>query len=686
MPGSDDQYDQVHTYSQNHAGKSKTTCPAVREIGRDGAPVQLFIGEQRDAPRTPPSDVAYLYFKDDGLLYKTTPDGTEERVGEGDTDTRVETKDSGTSLYTDTSAINFDSTTGITVTDDGSGQITVGAASDTDTRVETQDANTTLYTDTSIIDFDSTSGLTVSDAGSGEISVGANRYTDEEAQDAIGTNYDATMAYDDATPSFGVASSGITTTELSSSSVTLPKLDASGGSDGQFLSTDGTSGGAVWQTRPGVTVGASGDYASVQAAHDGETATDIWILPDYSESNDTFPIEVTKEHVFRGVGGNRAEIDLGTTAAAGFEVSLGTNEFPGAKFKNVEIINGDTAIDIVDSRFTRIEDCRFESQASDAMKVREGASTVSPISTRIQNTQFEDAGGHGLNAGTDTHGLFCLDCTFEQNTGKGVDLNTGTNIGFYDCTFQLNGNWGVDFGDTVLVTVQKCYVENNDGGNDLRDISLGACDNAIVKNTYFVGLGSNEHGIIKPTPRAGSGEIRGCVFNDYTSTGINLLDGTDVDVYKESHRLLNTTTGVLTDGGTRTRSYGVIVPQNLSGVTGQRTGDRGIDDGTNTAAGDTLCVWNGSAWEPSDNVVVANTGSVTVTSGGTSGLFDTTLSAGNNFRYTAETTDPGEDVKFRVRTMWDDSAGTHKLEVVDEQSTADYTVEFVVLDEGGTFT
>lgn len=45
-------------------------------------------------------------------------------------------------------------------------------------------------------------------------SSGGSSYTDEDAQDAVGNNYDSTLTYDDATPSFGVASSGITTTEL----------------------------------------------------------------------------------------------------------------------------------------------------------------------------------------------------------------------------------------------------------------------------------------------------------------------------------------------------------------------------------------------------------------------------------------------------------------------------------------
>lgn len=72
------------------------------------------------------------------------------------------------------------------------------------------------------------------------------KYTDEEAQDAVGLNFDGTLAYDDATPSFGVASGGITSTEIASAAVRTTEVDGSEGSSGQFLQTDGTSGGVTW--------------------------------------------------------------------------------------------------------------------------------------------------------------------------------------------------------------------------------------------------------------------------------------------------------------------------------------------------------------------------------------------------------------------------------------------------------
>jgi len=80
MPRSDDAYDLVHTYDQAKAGKSKTARPAVRELGRDGAPVRLFIQEVRDPAlvNTPPSGVRYVFVDQSGDLRRKNPDGSDE--------------------------------------------------------------------------------------------------------------------------------------------------------------------------------------------------------------------------------------------------------------------------------------------------------------------------------------------------------------------------------------------------------------------------------------------------------------------------------------------------------------------------------------------------------------------------------------------------------------------------------
>lgn len=79
------------------------------------------------------------------------------------------------------------------------------------------------------------------DIGSGG---SGSSYTDEQAQDAVGTNYDTTLAYDDAAPSFGVADAGIDTTQIATDAVTAAKI-ASGAVDTTQLATDAVTNAKV---------------------------------------------------------------------------------------------------------------------------------------------------------------------------------------------------------------------------------------------------------------------------------------------------------------------------------------------------------------------------------------------------------------------------------------------------------
>lgn len=53
---------------------------------------------------------------------------------------------------------------------------------------------------------------------------GSSNYGDEDAQDAVGSITDASLAYDDATPSLGIAAGGVGTEELAAEAVTTPKV------------------------------------------------------------------------------------------------------------------------------------------------------------------------------------------------------------------------------------------------------------------------------------------------------------------------------------------------------------------------------------------------------------------------------------------------------------------------------
>jgi hypothetical protein len=105
------------------------------------------------------------------------------------------------------------------------------------------------------------------------------KYTDEEAQDAVGNNFDGTLSYDDATPEFGVADNGIDTTQLAAQAVTPNEVDGSGGSNGDILTTDGTVDGVSWGAP------AAGGFTTTVASSDTNASDDDEILADSSSNS-----------------------------------------------------------------------------------------------------------------------------------------------------------------------------------------------------------------------------------------------------------------------------------------------------------------------------------------------------------------------------------------------------------------
>lgn len=203
---------------------------------------------------------------------------------------------------------------------------------------------------------------------------------------------------------------------------------------------------------------------SIQDFHDiADPDEEIRISPGYDESVETFPIDVRKKQTFRMVGNGVIDIPGNSK---GFVLNMNTdpNEYPGAKFINVNVVNGTTAIDVQNARYTGFHDCLFENQSSHAVMVGVNG-TTNPISTRFSRCTFEDAGGAGVDAGSNpTHGLMFLSCVMEMNTEKGLDVDAGTNIGLYNCSVQDNGNAGVSIGATERTfMIHKCYFENNVG-------------------------------------------------------------------------------------------------------------------------------------------------------------------------------------------------------------------------------
>jgi hypothetical protein len=97
-------------------------------------------------------------------------------VSATDNDTQVSTEDSGTSLYSDTSIIDFGNN--LSVTDNGSGDITVDAS--TGSSLEVQDDGTTTETGVELIDFQNHFSLSNPTTGEAEVTIDSDAVTRTE--------------------------------------------------------------------------------------------------------------------------------------------------------------------------------------------------------------------------------------------------------------------------------------------------------------------------------------------------------------------------------------------------------------------------------------------------------------------------------------------------------------------------
>jgi hypothetical protein len=130
----------------------------------------------------------------------------------------------------------------------------------------------------------------------------------------------------------------------------------------------------------------------------------------------------------------------------------------------------------------------------------------------------------------------------------------------------------------VNQTVSNCDLIENSGATQYRTVNI-VDDNAQV---------------VHPV-------VENCIIGGEKFNGIRLVGGngngvTDViirDNDLQTDQLVNQSGDFL---------HGIpSIPQDLSGHTGLRTGHRALDDGTNVStSGPMLCVWTGSAWQPSD--------------------------------------------------------------------------------------
>lgn len=117
---------------------------------------------------------------------------------------------------------------------------------------------------------------------------GGSSYSDENAQDAVGQNFDPTLSYDDSAPEFGVANSGIDTAQIASNAVTEAKIAAGAVGSNELVS----------EAVRDIAGGMAGAYLTHDDANDViDTDEPKWLVdhperPPITELGDTQSVEI----------------------------------------------------------------------------------------------------------------------------------------------------------------------------------------------------------------------------------------------------------------------------------------------------------------------------------------------------------------------------------------------------------
>ena len=181
------------------------------------------VTEQNRDPTLSAAALAGLSVNDvvdlEGSGLDVNSNGVLEATGSA-SDTRVETQDAGTTLYTDTDVLNLDSSTDLTVTDDGNGQVTVGATGGgTDTRTDVSDNGVTVVQDAEDIDFGT--DLDVTDDGDGSVTVDSTASGGSGLSTTTIDDTDSPFTTSDEDVIYVDTSAGAVTVTLASSDATL---------------------------------------------------------------------------------------------------------------------------------------------------------------------------------------------------------------------------------------------------------------------------------------------------------------------------------------------------------------------------------------------------------------------------------------------------------------------------------
>lgn len=358
----------------------------------------------------------------------------------------------------------------------------------------------------------------------------------------------------------------------------------------------------------------SAQYTSIQQAHDdlGETGTVVVTSTyDKADSNDPPTIEITKPISLLGTGRTGSTIAADQDAPL-VDFALGSGDLLAdvAVVRNLTFQGGSDGLVLSGEEYAYVANCTFSWNDGDGLVLRaiEGDGTWGTI---VRDCMAYGNGGHGILCmnSAKPHGVVFDGVSSQDNHESGIRIRDGgsASVTISNSVLQHNVGYGLRHDAGIATSIETTYFEGNGWDHpDLPDselldakfdVRLEDMHEVAIDSCYFQGNARNRDS----TPKAiqirngGTHTIRNCHWNSYSGSIVRILgDATDVNADRSTCGTNGTEDRFWLDqsDGARIRNDGVVVRQDLSAVDGAFDGDRGLDDGSNTAGSGQLCVWN----------------------------------------------------------------------------------------------
>lgn len=354
--------------------------------------------------------------------------------------------------------------------------------------------------------------------------------------------------------------------------------------------------------------------AAWKAANSGDT---VYVHSSYDAKSvgEQFPVRLDfreKEVMLTGGHPSGSVIDASHTDENVVEVyGAGPSDYQNNPVvRNLQIVGGNVGLKIFGAPFSSYENLVFHETGSHGVEVCKydvDGTSYGTFGTTFSDCQAWGCGEDGFHLNTDAapHGTTFFCCKATACGGNGFRLR-GANVKIVSGGTQLNYGWGIVARGGFNNFVQGVYIEGNARGSDISmptEVYVRNADGITFENCYFHGIyprgAEHDFDRVQRGITAHDTEClttQSCTARRYGEGYLAFFGCSDAEVHCASHVVRETQ---LFGGGTgtRARSNGVILPQDLSSVDGAYEGDRGYHVGSESEG---MAVWRNGQWHVSE--------------------------------------------------------------------------------------